>query len=505
MRKHLLILSAVGLLGACGEDADQKIARARQEIAQMQLGAARVDLAAALAEKGNDPGLLRMLAAVQLRMGDGDGAQATAARLERAGVKGPELARIMAEAAVLRGRPADALALLGQDASPTAWRVRAAAKLAQKDQEGALDALRRGVAAGQDELLLRDYARFLLEAGDLDGAAVQVSALERLAPDGFDGPMLKADIAARRGQMAQAHATLDKVAKRYPALPDPWIARANVHDLEGKLDEAIAMTARAAAIAPEDSRVVALQVQFAAMKGDWEKVRATLARQESTLDPLSANGLSYAEALLRLGHPEQARAMFQRALTRSPNNPFSRLMLAQAQLETGDAAAAYATVRPLSDSVMAGPRELEIAEKAARAIDSPDAAVLSRRLAVANAGVTQGLVRQGEKALATQDWNGAAAAYGQLAAMGDDPEVFKRLAMALSHLGRVDEAIRMADRARALRPEDPDTTYMAGYVRAAGGKDQAAGLGLLRQAAEAAPENVLFRRSLARFGSGGGG
>lgn len=505
MKKHLLILSAVALLGACGENADQKIARARQEIAEMRLGAAKVDLSAALAEKGDDPALLRMLAAVQLRMGDGDGADATAARMERAGLKGAELTLIRAEAAVLRGRPEDALALVEQDKSPTAWRIRAAAKLAMKDPEGALVALRQGAAAGNDPLLLRDYAKFLTESGDLDGAAQQVTALERIAPDGYDAPMLKADIAARRGRPAEAHAVLGKLAERYPAVVEPWVARAEIYDMEGKLDEAIGMTAKAAAIAPADPRVVALQVQFASMKGDWEKVRATLASQESTLDPLSTNGLTYAEAMLRLNHPEQARAMFQRAVTRSPNNPYSRLMLSQAQMATGDAAAAYATVKPLSDSLLAGPPELELAEMAARAIESPDAEGLSRRLAAAKAGTSQRLIRQGEKALATQDWNGAAAAYGQLAAMGDDAEVMKRLAMALSHLGRTDEAIRAADRARALKPEDPDTTYMAGYVRAAGGKDTATGIALLKQASEAAPQNVTFRRSLARFSVAQGG
>jgi tetratricopeptide (TPR) repeat protein len=499
MRKHLLILSAVALLSACGEDADQKIARARQEIAEMRLGAAKVDLSAALAEKGDDPALLRMLAAVQLRMGDGDGAEATAARMERAGMKGPELALVRAEAAVLRGRPEDALALVAQDKSPAAWRVRAAAKLALKNQEGALAALREGAAAGNDPLLLRDYAKFLIEANDLDGAAQQVAVLERIAPDGFDGPMLKADIAARRGRMAEAHGVLVKLAERYPAVPEPWIARADVYDMEGKLDDAIKMTEKAAELAPADPRVVALQVQFASMKGDWEKVRSTLASQETTLDPLSANGLTYAEAMLRLNHPEQARAMFQRALTRSPNNPYARLMLAQSQMATGDAAAAYATVKPLSDSLLAGPQELELAEMAAKALESPDAPQLSARLAAAKAGTSQGLIRQGEKAMATQDWNGAVAAYSQLAATGDDAEVMKRLAMALSHLGRTDEAIKAADRARAIKPEDPDTTYMAGYVRAAGGKDVATGITLLKQASEAAPQNVTFRRSLARF------
>lgn len=502
--RNVRILSLALLLSACGTDTADRVARARSEIAGMELAAARVDLAAALAERGDDAELLRLLASVQLRLGDGDGAEATAARLERTGATGAELARMRAEAALLRGRAREALALLGNDATTGGWRVRAAALSAVGDGEGAFRALQSGLAAGSDPLLLRDMARFLIDAQDLDGAQRQVDALARMQDDGFDALMLSADIAARRGRYAQAHATLERAAKRYPRIPDPWIARADAYDREGKLDEAVAMTARAAALAPDDPRVTNLKVEFAAMKGDWETVRAALARQEATLDPLSANGLTYAEAMLRLGRPEQARAMFQRALTRSPNNPYSRLMLAEAHLATGNAVAALETVRPLAESLTAGPRELELAEKAARAANSGEADALAARLAAVRKSQVSALAAKGQAALVGEDWNGAIEAYGQLAQMGEDADVLKRLALALSHAGRVDEAIRAADRARTLRPGDPDMSYMAGYVRVAGGKDNATGLGLLRQATESAPDNLVFKRALARYSAAGG-
>ncbi|MEL0210682.1 MAG: hypothetical protein VW891_08880, partial [Novosphingobium sp.] len=41
-------------LAACGDGAADKLARARQELADMELAAARVDLAHVLAEKGDD-------------------------------------------------------------------------------------------------------------------------------------------------------------------------------------------------------------------------------------------------------------------------------------------------------------------------------------------------------------------------------------------------------------------------------------------------------------------
>jgi tetratricopeptide (TPR) repeat protein len=498
MRPNLLLALALALT-ACGEDAGDRLARAKLEIAGMELAAARVDLLAALDGTEADVEALRLLAQVQLRLGDGDGAAATAQRMERAGVSGGEIARIRAEAALLRGNADDALALLGADASPQAERVRAAALMQKRDNAGALAALRRGSARGGDALLLRDHARFLIEAQDLDGAAEQVAALSRLQPDGFDALMLGADIAARRGRFAETHSLLEKAAARYPRVPDPWIGRATTYDLEGKLDEAIAMTDRANALAPDDSRVRDLKVQFAAMKGDWNRVRELLASHERELNPLSANALSYAEAMLRTGHPEQARAMFQRALTRSPNNPFSRLMLAEAQLATGDAQAALATVRPLAMATMAGPRELELAVKAAEAAGSPNAGTLRSKLAQARSGLVQKLSAEAQSALSREDWTAAAGAYGQLAQLGEDAEVLKRLAFALSHAGKPDDAISAADRARTLKPQDSDMTYMAGLVRARAGRDMVNAVALLREASEASPDNAVFRRTLARY------
>ena len=65
-------------------------------------GVARAD------EVGSEPGLLLF----EWTLVSVDGAEATAARMERAGMKGPELALVRGEAAVLRGRPEDALALV---------------------------------------------------------------------------------------------------------------------------------------------------------------------------------------------------------------------------------------------------------------------------------------------------------------------------------------------------------------------------------------------------------
>lgn len=500
MKKTLILALLIGLSG-CGADATDKVARAREEIARMELAAAKVDLSAALAEQGDNAELLRMLAAVQLRMGDGDGAASTAARLERLGESGPELVRIQAEATLLRGRPDEALTLLGTDGAPQAWRVRAAAHLALDDTAAAVDAFRRGEAAGKDAMLLRDHALFLIEAEDLTAAEQRVALIQKLDPDGYDALMLTGEIAARRGRFAAAHDAFSKAAQRFPQAPEPLLARASAFERAEQKDKAAEMVAKAAELSPNDPRVIALQVQMAIAKQDWQTVRDTLAGEEAKLDPVSGNGIAYAQALLFLGQREQARSMLQRAFLRAPGNPRIRLLLAGAQMATNDPKAAYTTVKPLAESQIADTPELELAEAAARALELEDEAERwkAKRLSPQRAAALD-LAGKAEDAVLRERWDEAIAAYRVIAAQGDDAEVYRRLALALSRSGKGEEAIAVADRARALSPADADLIHLSGYVRAVAGKEPDTARRLLLEASRADPRNPVYRKSLARWG-----
>ncbi len=500
MKRTVFLALALGL-SACGGESVDKAARAREEIARMELAAAKVDLMAALAEKGDSRDLLVMLAGVQLRMGDGIGASASAARLERLGMKGDELARLKAEAALLRGSIEQGLELLGDDPSPQAWRLRAAAHLARGRTAAAIEAFARGEAAGDDVLLLRDHAMFLLGADDVAGAAQRAQAMARIAPAHYDTLMVGGEVAVRRRRFDEAQKLFAEAARLFPNVPEPWLASASAYEDAGELDRAAGMVAKAAALVPNDARVVAFKVRVAAGKQDWQTVRSLLARQEGSLDPLSANGLAYAEALLFLGQREQARAMFQRAFLRAPGNPRVRLMMAGAQMATGDPAAAYQTVRPLAESLIADDPELELAEAAARALDRDAEADewKAKRLSPQRA-VALDLAAKAAEAAEREDWPTAVAFYRQLVGMGQDGEVYRRLALALSRAGKADEAIAAADRARGLVPGDPDLVHLAGYVRAVAGKQPDAARRLLQEAADSDPRNPVFRQSLARWG-----
>lgn len=508
--KRALVLAAALLASACSHaDPAEQFAAARKAFGAENYAAARASVLAALdagssADRSNREMLL-LLARTQLRLADGDGAQATLVRLEEAGVRSAEITRMKAEAAILRSQPQAALTVLGQDNDPEAWRLRAAAHTALEDAPAAFAALKRGlVTGGRSYPLVRDYAMFLMAAEDYTGAGAAVVTLRQLGPGRLDTLMLSGELATRFGKLDDAKRAYSTAADAYPARVEPLTALATLADMQGQVDAAIALVDRADKIVPGNAEVAALRVQLASEKGDWETVRKTLSHDEATLDPRSANGLTYAEALLRLGHPEQARAMFAKALLLSPQNPYARLMLAEAQLATGDAVNALRTVAPLSDSVLAGPRELDLASRAAQAAGDPSAPALGARLRAPQLKSSQKLAAAGQAAITRQDWNAALAAYRQIPGYENDGEVLRRLAAAAARAGQAEAAIGYADRALSLAPRNADMLHMAGLVRLETGRDRDQMLRLMKQASELDPANRLFRADLARAGTAGG-
>lgn len=504
--KRATFLAALLLLSACSRaDPAAQFAAAQKAFAAEDYAAARSQVLGALESDAGNRDMLLLCARAQLRLGDGDGAQATLTRLEDSGFAGAALMRMKAEAAILRGQPRAALDMLGQDGAAEAWRLRAAAQAALGDSPAALDALRRGLAADpRDYALVHEYARFLIAAQDYAAAGKAVETLRQLGPARLDTLMTAGTLASRLGQVASARQSFSAAAAAFPSRVEPLTALASLADMEGQVDAAQTIVARAAKIAPNHPEVIELTVLIASERGDWETVRKTLAGQEATLDPRSANGLSYAEALLRLGRPEHARAMFAQALLLSPQNPYARLMLAEAQLAVGDARTALRTIKPLSDSVLAGERELDLAVRAANAAHDPLAATLLARLQSPTFKAVQQMTNAGQAALVQQDWPAALAAFSQIPGHENDAEVLRRMALAALRSGQGDIALGYADRALELAPRNADNMHMAALVRLEQGRDREQMLRLMKEAAQLDPANRVFRADLARAAAANG-
>lgn len=490
----VLPLVALGSLSACGDSPETLFASARENFAAENYQEARVKVAAALQEKPRDAAMLALLVETHLRLGDPDGAEGAIARLERAG--GRNTARMKAETALLRQSPQRALEMLGDDASPEGWRVRAESLLSLGEDESARVAFEKGMAQGGDIRLAASFARYLLLNDDLPRATALLKRMQQLAPNSYETLVMVGDLASAQGRDEEAARAYRKAIDAFPDRAAPMLALARHYDGIGKLDEASKLVEQAAEVAPNDTEVDQMRIQLMSEKGEWEQIRLALQARESELEAGSPLSMTYGEALLRLGHAEQARILFRRAVLVLPGNPYARLMLGEAQLATGDAQGAWATLAPLAASTLAAPEVLERAAQAGRAVGAGEAEVLQARLDPARIRETMALVDQGENALAGRRWATAATVYERLLARGEDGEVLRRLALAYSGLGDAATAIRHADRAVSLDRRNADYLYVAGVVRLSAGRDLPEARRLLEAAASIDPRNAEIAREL---------
>lgn len=473
--KHALRLSlpfaAALLLAGCGASPDEQFAEAQSAFAAEDFNAARISLTAALREQPGDRAMLTLLARAQVRLGDAEGALASLGKLKALGAGSADLARIEAEARLLKAEPDKALALLGADGSPEAWRLRAAAHLDKGEPMQSLAAFRRGLASGQDARLIGDYGWLLLSANAIDAARAQLASLKRLSPEGYQALMLEAAILLRQGQAKGALALYEQAAERFPTRFEPQLGESEALEALGRLDDAAASVARAEELAPGHPKVTSARLRVAAVQGKWDKVRSALQASEASLDPQSADGLLYAEALLRLGFVEQARAQVKRTVLLQPGNLFARRLLGEAQLAGNDAVGALESLAPLAASFQVTPEEMALLEKAARAAGSPLADGWKAQAASPALKQRSTLILTGEKALQEGRWDKAVAAFRGLAAMDENGWVLTNLAYALARDGKGAEALPLADRAMALSPGDPAALKVAALARISSGAD----------------------------------
>lgn len=491
------------LAGCSHPDPAAQFARAKAAYAAEDYGNARAAVLAGLENDPHNVPMLFLLVHADLALADGDGAGRALSRLASLVKPGPDMTDLAAEAALLRGDRGEMERLLGKADGKadgaTAWRLRGEAALAAKDGAAALAAFKHAFTTS-DYRLAADYARFELDDENIDEADRALAIMRKTGPDRLDTLMIAGMIAQHRGQFDAAQAAFESAAKRFPSRVEPLVALADLADLRGHGDETARYAAAARALNPMQPQVFSLTVRVAAEQGDWAKVRDLLSPREGALDLRGFDGMAYGEALLHLGHAEAARAIYQKALVLSPQNPFARLMLAQCDLAANDGAEALATIRPLADSVLATSRELDIAIAAATMAHDPAAATYTARRNSPQLATTNASAARAQAAMAERNWAAALTAYRAMPGYDRDAEVLKRMAAAATGLGQHDAAIGYADHALRLDPRNPDMVHMAGLTRLNAGRDLGSARSLLRQALDRDPANPLFRADFARTG-----
>ena len=494
------LLAVTLFLAGCSDTPTERLERADKAYAAHDYRAAQVDLTAVLQSEPANPAALELAARSHLAQGDGEGAQAALDRLVATGRKVADLPLLRAEAALLRGKGKLALEAAAGLTSSEAFRIRALAQLMLGETDAAATSFAAGTRTGGEKgRLLADYSRFELGRGDRERAALLAAQALKAAPGTLDPLLAIAQIAVAKGDLAAALANYDQAATAYPGNLAALTGKAAVLGDLGRSKDMAAQLAALGDIAGASPAVAYLQARAAAERKDWGKVRTILQPLESQLAARDDAMLLYAQAQLRLGQIEQARARLEPLHRRAPGHALTAVLLAEAQLAGNDAKAAVATMRPLAAKPEAAPEILALMAKSAQAAGDPAAASYADRARYPTPQALGSELALGDAALRRGDWKGAAAAYERIlgATDGNSPLVLNNLAYAQNRLGNNAKALGFAMRALKLAPDNPSVMDTAGWLLIETGGDRNRGLDLLRAAARKAPDNAAIRAHLA--------
>ena len=483
-------LAAILLLSACAKSPEELAGQARAEFAANDFSAARTSLQAALTVLPNDQALQLLQVRTLLALGDGEGARSAVEKLAGGQPPQGELAELAAQAALLRKVPDVALTLLTGRASVEADRLRAAAALQQQDPAAAMRYLDQAVTAGGSAPVYADYTRLLLLKGDVAGAAAMHAKAAALAPTLLATLLSGGELAMRQGDLATALAAYTKADQTYPGNLAAMTGKAAVLGDLGRFDEMDKVLKPLAAAAPKDPVVAYLRARHA---------EASLEQQ----DPVR---LIYAEALTNLGQAELAIAQAAPIARTNPNNREALRILAEAQLRSGDPAAAMRTYAPVVQGNAVRPEELARYARFAKAAGASDAPAIASRAKAPSPQALGADLAEGDAAMKAGNWARAAVAYDRILAVTDGRNVLvlNNMAYAQAMLGNLDRARELADKALKEAPDNASVLDTAGWVRVLAGKDVEQGKALLRKAAAKAPGNAAIRAHLTEAERRGG-
>jgi len=493
-----LLLST--LLAGCGDSPEQRLARARDSFSTHEYRKARLDLASVLKEDPANAAVLELLARVNLASQDAVGAETMLDRLKAAGRTPADYPLLMAEIDVMRGRHDEAIKRLEGNQSAEAYRIRALALLGKGDTAGAEQAFAAGARAGGPRgRLLGDYAHFVLATGDKERAQALATQAMAEKPAQLGALLANAEIAQVRGQAMEALKFYDTALIDYPESRAALIGKIAILGEIGRINEIRTLVDDALKENPKDLDYIYLQARLAAVDNNWPKVREILQPHEGELVGTSPGRLLYAEALLQIGQPEQARVMLTEILRSQPGHRQARFLLGRSQLASGDAKAALDTLQPIATRPDATPQELALIAKASQQAGDPSATALAGRAAFPTAELLAGEFAKGDAAMRARNWMAAIKAYERIMGETDGRNVLvlNNLALAYNQVGNKDKALDFAERALKLAPDNASVMDTMGWLLHQAGKDRDRAVALLREAARRAPGNRNIAEHLA--------
>jgi tetratricopeptide (TPR) repeat protein len=346
-----------------------------------------------------------------------------------------------------------------------------------------------------------------LLAGDVPKSTAHLNQALSLNPNYTDAIVLLAELNLRKGDAAPAITSLTQLLKQQPLIPQAQFLLAAAYAAQKNLDEAAAVYRRMLLLFPKNPRVPFLLAKVLVQQNKLDEVRKFC---EKAME-ISPDYLAPLQMLVDLDlfgkkpDPEAALALVNQQIARRPSDPDLESALARIYLHQGEAARGEAAL--LKAIELAPNYKTPYQELAQFYFDSkkPQQALEKLAIFAAKTNDVMVLMQIGMIQDKLKNYPAARDTYEKLLTL--DPKfspALNNLAYTYSeHLGQVDKAIEIAERARQLLPNDPGTEDTLGWILFRK-TDFPKALPLLEEAASKLPTEpeVQFHLGMVRYALG---
>ncbi|AMN47466.1 hypothetical protein ACG33_10200 [Steroidobacter denitrificans] len=365
------LCTAALLLAGCELflDANARLERAEQRIAQHDYAAAEIELRNALQSQADHAQARLLLARVLLRRGELIDARRELERAIQAGAPVAETVELTAKLRLASGQPRELLAQMDADELPLPapldliYRGRALLDIQQPEQaqktfEQALQTHPASVEAATGLAMAR------AAQGELAAALAQlerlVEKLDESQPRWAETRLIMAGLYVRRGDFEQAERVLE-TARPHAATQLDALQRASLlvsltetRMARGNLEAARAAQRELQSVFPQAPVTRMLAARLAMAAQDYDAAVAELQRLVAAAPELAQARFLLGAALLAQGTLNQAELQLAQALQRTPENIEARKLLAQVRLRLRRPEAAMQVLLAAPGSLVAG-------------------------------------------------------------------------------------------------------------------------------------------------------
>lgn len=491
-------LFALSPLTACSEDPLLTLNKADAELRENDFVSARLYLLTYLQARPNDRAVLMKLARSELFLGKGLEAQFALEKARKLGEPQENIQDIFVEALLLQDKTEKAfieIAKIPEARSDRAALLKGRAFAISGDADNAIRSLAAGlVKYPNDAEIFAETARVRLALNDTERASVDVAAALKADPKSHEVLLVAGELSLAQGRAQEAFDRFSKALRLWPVSVRAMIGRAAAEGELGHYD-AMAKTLDAVNGIDENQPLAGLlRAQLLAKLSQWKRVLQIV----EILGPkMIDQPLLYrleGEAALADGKPERATQALSRYLSKKPSDRGATLLLAQAQLATGDATSAQKSLKLYADSSSASPSELRIMAKIAEVLKLPSASEYEKKSRTPLPAFVADRIGKGNAALADNRWAVAIEIYKELneSTGGKDPMVNNNLGWAFYKSGRIDKALDHLSIAVTAAPENAAVAHSYGTALLASGKDRDRAIKMLAKAYELAPTNDRY-------------